>query len=77
MKASLAEHETAVKADTVRLAVTDAKAQLALSMTQATRALDQHKLARRRAAEAQASVQRAATAVTAARETLRRAQTGD
>jgi len=77
MKASLAEHEAAVKADAARLAVEDAKAQLALSMTQATRALDQHELATRRAAEAQTSVQRTATAVTAARETLRRAQTED
>jgi hypothetical protein len=75
MKASLAEHEAAVRADAERLAVKEAKARLAASMTQATHALEQHKLARRRAVQAQTSVERASAAVTAARETLRRAQT--
>jgi hypothetical protein len=77
MKASLAEHDAAVEADAARLAVKEAKGRLATSMTRATHALDQHKIARRRASQAQTSVERAAAAVTAAREALRRAHTNE
>lgn len=74
MKASLAEHQAAVKADAARLAVEEAKAQLSVAMTRATRAVDEHKLARRRAADVQATLERAEKAVAETRAALKNAQ---